>query len=116
MDPMWLDRASVDRLIEGIDSRALKYNPDTGQYCLNDEPFTGVTKTRRKDGGLQGLCHHRDGVECGVSVAWHPNGQIHLYSEMENDVYHGWHMEWNEDGTKRMEAHYTKGQPDNTRR
>lgn len=113
---MWLDREAVDMLIEGIDFKALKYDPDTGQYCLNGEPFTGVTKTRWKDGSLRGLSHHKDGVDCGVSVAWYLNGQIHLYSEMEDDVYHGWHMEWSEDGAKHVEAHYTAGRLVNTKR
>jgi antitoxin component YwqK of YwqJK toxin-antitoxin module len=116
MDPMWLDRDSVDRLVEGIDWEALTYDPDTGQYCLTGKPFTGVTKNRWRDGTLRSLGHHKDGVENGVSVAWYPNGQIKLYSEMEDDVYHGWHMEWSEDGAKRVEAHYTEGRRDNTSR
>lgn len=31
---------------------------------------------------------------------------------MEDDVYHGWHIEWDEDGTKRAETHYTYGVAD----
>ena len=116
MDAMWFDRDSVDTLIEGVDFKALKYDPDTGLYCLNGEPFTGVSKTRGRDGRLQGLGYHKDGVERGVSVAWYANGQIHLYSEMEDDVYHGWHVEWNEDGTKRLETHYRHGRRDDTDR
>jgi antitoxin component YwqK of YwqJK toxin-antitoxin module len=113
---MWLDREAVDRLIEGIDFNALKYDPDSGQYCLNGVPFTGVTKTRFRDGALCSLCHCENGVERGVSVNWHPNGRLHLYSEMEDDVYHGWHMEWSEDGTEQVEVHYTAGRLDNTKR
>lgn len=109
MDPMWLDRELVDRAVEGIDERLLKYDPDTGQYCLHGEPFTGVAKTRTPDGRLDGLSHLKDGVEQGVSVAWHPNGQIRCYSEMIDDVYEGWHFEWDEGGTKRVEERYSEG-------
>ena len=116
MDPMWLNRNLADRLVEGVDFGALKYDPDTGVYCLNGEPFTGVTKERWPDGTLRGLGYLRDGVEHGVSVAWHPNGQIHLYSEMADDVYHGWHREWDEDGTKQVEEHYREGRRDDTGR
>ncbi len=109
MDPMWLDRDFVDGLVEGIDFKALKYGPDTGQYCLEGQPFTGVIKTRGGDGKLEGIDHLKEGVEHGVSAGWYPNGQIEVYSEMEGGVYHGWHMEWDEDGTKRVEARYTEG-------
>lgn len=64
MDPIWLNRTSVDRLIEGIDFKVLKYDPDTGQYCLSGEPFTRITKSRHKDGSLQGLSLGR-GSEAG---------------------------------------------------
>jgi antitoxin component YwqK of YwqJK toxin-antitoxin module len=112
MDAIWLNRELIDGLVEGIDFKALKYDPDTGLYCLNGEPFTGVTKTRGPDGRLRSIGHHRDGVDHGISVAWYASGQIKLYSEMENDVYHGWHIEWDEDGSKRVEAHYTRGRLD----
>ena len=36
-------------------------------------------------------------------------GQIRLYSEMSNDVYHGWHIEWDADGTKTVEEYYDRG-------
>jgi antitoxin component YwqK of YwqJK toxin-antitoxin module len=109
MDPMWLDRELVDRSVEGIDDRLLKYDPDTGQYCLQGEPFTGVAKTRKPDGRLDGLSHLKDGVECGLSVAWHSNGQIRCYSEMADDVFDGWHFEWDEDGTRRVADRYAAG-------
>lgn len=116
MEPMWHDRETVDRSIDGIAFTTLKYDPDTGLYCLNDVPFTGVTKTRFRDGTLRSLAHHENGVERGVTVKWHPNGKLHLYSEMEDDVFHGWHMEWSEDGILQVEAHYTEGRLDNTKR
>jgi len=116
MDASWFDRDSIDERLCSIELRTLKYDPDTGQYCLDGEPFTGVTSSRHRDGKLQGLSHFKDGVENGVSVAWYPNGQIRLYSEMADDVYHGWHIEWNEDGTKRLEAHYTAGELDDANR
>src|SRR3954463_16378111 len=116
VDPMWLDRDLVGKIIEGVEFKELKYDPDNGLYCLNGEPFTGVSKTRGQTGKLDGLSQHKGGVEEGVSVGWYPNGQIEMYSEMEDDVYHGWHIEWEEDGTKRLETHYTMGvadDPDN---
>lgn len=112
MDEMWLDRDRVDRLIAGIDFSELEYDPDTGLYCLNGEPFTGVSKVRGELGNLEGLSHHKGGVEQGISVGWYPNGQIEVYSEMEDDVYHGWHIEWDEEGNKLVETHYTNGVAD----
>ncbi|MCE9562808.1 MAG: hypothetical protein K8U57_12245 [Planctomycetes bacterium] len=109
MDAVWRDRERVDRTVEGIDDRLLKYDPDTGQYCFQGEPFTGVAKTRRPDGQLDGLSHLRDGIEHGVSVAWHPNGQIRCFSEMAGDVYDGWHYEWAEDGTELVAERYAAG-------
>jgi hypothetical protein len=109
MDAVWLDREGRDRALEGIDDRSLKYDPDTGQYCFQGVPFTGVTKLRRPDGLLLGLCHLRDGLEHGVSVAWHPNGQVRCYSEMAGDVFDGWHYEWAEDGTELVAERYSAG-------
>jgi uncharacterized protein (TIGR02996 family) len=106
---VWLDRDLVDRLVEAVDFTTLEYDPDLGLYCLNGEPFTGVTKTRERDGTLRAIGYQKDGLEYGLSVAWYPRGRIHLYSEMEADVYHGWHMEWNENGTKKVQAHYKMG-------
>jgi antitoxin component YwqK of YwqJK toxin-antitoxin module len=109
MEPMWLDRELADKVIAGVDKTELNYDPDTGQYCLRGEPFTGVVKTRWPDGRLDGLGHLKDGVEDGVSVGWYPNGQIEVYSEMKDDVFDGWHLEWDEDGTKRVEEFYRAG-------
>jgi antitoxin component YwqK of YwqJK toxin-antitoxin module len=109
MYPKWLDRARVEEEVSGVEFTALEYDPDTGQYCLDGAPFTGVCKTWGRDGSLQSLAHVQNGLAAGVSVAWHPNGQIRLYSEMSNDVYHGWHIEWDEDGTKRVEQYYQRG-------
>src|SRR5262245_14016166 len=109
MDPLWFDRDRVDTMFEGIAEERLKYDPDTGLYCLDGVPFTGVSKTRDANGKLDGLSQHKGGVEQGVSVAWYANGQIELYSEMDDDVYHGLHIEWDEDGTKRVEQRYANG-------
>jgi antitoxin component YwqK of YwqJK toxin-antitoxin module len=95
---------------------ALRYDPDTGLYCLGEEPFTGVSNTRHRTGKLRSLTQLRGGVACGVSVGWHGSGRINLYSEMDDDVYHGWHMEWDERGTKQVEQHYTNGVRDDPRR
>src|SRR5688572_7748639 len=102
---MWLDREQADRLVEGLDFNVLTYDPDTGLYRLNGEPFSGARKTRWPKGTLRSLTQMRNGVAHGISVGWYENGQIRSYSEMENDVYHGWHIVWNEDGTKRAETH-----------
>jgi antitoxin component YwqK of YwqJK toxin-antitoxin module len=109
MDPMWLDGELVDRTVAGIDFGSLKYDPDTGQYCLDGVPFTGAAKTRRPDGRLEGVSHLKDGVEHGVSVGWYPDGQIEVYSEMEEGVCHGRHMEWDEGGAKLVDDYYTEG-------
>ena len=55
----------------------------------------------------------KNGVASGVSVGWHVNGWIARHSEKEDDGYHGWHLEWNEDGTKQVQAHYREGRLDN---
>jgi hypothetical protein len=109
MESIWLDRDLADRLVAGVDWDSLTYDPDTGLNCFNGEPFTGASKTRQKDGRLQGLTHYKGGVAHGVSIGWYPSGQISVYSEMEDDVYHGLHIEWNEDGTKRTEERYLNG-------
>ncbi len=112
MDKIWFNRELVDNQIEGIDFKELNYDPDTGQYCYNGEPFTGVSKLRDREGKrLESIAYHKDGVEQGVSVSWYPNGQIEIYAEMDNDVSHGWYREWDEDGTLRVEQHYTHGRP-----
>jgi hypothetical protein len=116
MDPMWLDRDFVDKVVEGIDASALMYDPDTGLYCQHGEPFTGVTKTRWWNGKLRAISHLKNGVAHGLAVVWHANGQIREYSEMADDVLHGWHTEWNEDGSQLVEEHYTEGVRDNRTR
>jgi len=112
MDAMWLNRESVDQQLVGVDFTELRYDPDSGLYCHNGEPFTGVSKARAANGKLDGLAHHRAGVEEGVSVGWYPNGRIRVYSEMSDDVYHGWHIEWDEEGNKLVETHFTMGEED----
>jgi antitoxin component YwqK of YwqJK toxin-antitoxin module len=109
MDPMWLDRDLADKMEEGIAYEMLDYDEGIGVYYLNGDPFTGVTKLRGRDGKLEALSHFKGGVEYGVAVAWYPNGQIYLYNEMEGNACHGWHIEWNEDGTRRVESYYQHG-------
>jgi hypothetical protein len=53
MDPLWLDRELADRLVAGVAWEALEYDPGTGLYCRDGEPFTGVAKARWRHGILQ---------------------------------------------------------------
>ena len=53
MGSIWLDRGLVEEQVPGVEFTALKYGPDTGQYCLDGVPFTGVSKVWGRDGSLQ---------------------------------------------------------------
>ncbi len=110
MDPKWLDRDRIDNEIRAVDFSTLTYDHDFGIYCRDGEPFTGVSCRRHADGKLQGMMHHAEGQVTGVSVAWYPNGQIKLYSEMHSDTLHGLHLEWAKDGTKSAEQRYRRGE------
>jgi hypothetical protein len=109
MDPKWLDRDRMDREIQGVEMAALGYSGRLGRYVVAGVPFTGACKRRGGDGLLAAVGHFKDGVPEGVSVSWYASGQIKIYSEMADDVYHGWHIEWDADGTKTVEEYYDRG-------
>ena len=96
----------ADAAVVAVDFTALGH--DGEGYCLGGEPFTGLCKTRWR-GVLRAVSGLEGGLECGVSVAWHDSGRIELYSEMQGDVYHGRHAEWDEDGTPRVDERYVHG-------
>jgi len=109
----WLDRDRVETQLpaSAISFHLLTYDPDTGQYCANGEPFTGVSVIRRADGRLQSVVHYVDGYSHGVSVAWSPGGQPQVYNEMEFGVCHGWHLKWSEAGSIVEEFRCHEGRP-----
>lgn len=109
MDPMWLDREKVDATLAGVEWGELRYDPSTGLYVVAGVPFTGACKRRYPDGALSAVGQFKGGVPAGPSASWYPGGQIKVYSEMLADIYDGWHIEWDADGTKRAEEYHERG-------
>jgi antitoxin component YwqK of YwqJK toxin-antitoxin module len=111
MNPTWLNRDAAEARVAGValPDTALGYNPGDGRYYFKGEPFTGVTTTRWSGGELESVVHYRDGLTHGVSVGWYPDGKPMVYTEMEYETAHGWHIEWAEDGTKTVEVRYEHG-------
>jgi hypothetical protein len=99
MDERWLDRDWASAQISGMDFSELKYDPDTGQYCHHGVPYSGTSITRFRNGQLRGIANFLNGYADGISVGWHVDGTPYVYNEMKQDVTHGWHVEWNEDGS-----------------
>jgi hypothetical protein len=106
VDDSWLDRSLVDRRIDGPLFSKLTYDPELGHDCFRGEPFTGFCKYRYRDGTLEAVSQFEGGVEHGVSVAWYPNGQVKLYTEIEYEARSGDHLEWNEDGSVKVRERY----------
>lgn len=109
MDPIYRDRAEVDRKLSGVESAQLAYDPDTGLYCLGEEPYTGILKERWPSGELCGLGHMIGGVESGASVTWHEGGEIASYCELKENALDGLLTEWNEDGSIKSQQRYSEG-------
>lgn len=105
----WMDRDAVDARVKSIDQAELGYDDCEARYLLGDQPFTGFSAIRYADGTLSSLAEYRDGIEEGVSVAWYPGGQIEVFAQMAESVYHGIVAKWDEKGTRIGVSHYNRG-------
>jgi antitoxin component YwqK of YwqJK toxin-antitoxin module len=96
---LWENREEVARKLDkATDISLLYYDPYDGLYYINESPYTGYSTTLNTDGSLDSVTEFKDGREDGISVAWFANGQIERYAETQSGFFHGFLIQWNEDG------------------
>lgn len=86
----------------------LEYEED-GLYYHEGRPFTGVSLTIGKDGGILGQSEFRDGLPWGTVRKWFASGRLALEGHLVAGALHGRRREWFEDGRPKVDEDYELG-------
>ena len=72
---------------------SLEYSDD-GDYCLDEQLFTGVAFSRHKDGWLEREIEYRNGAEWGMKRHWYAPNKLLVEAQMRAGVVHGKERRW----------------------
>jgi antitoxin component YwqK of YwqJK toxin-antitoxin module len=75
----------------------LEYSDD-GDYCLDEQPFTGVAFSRHADGWLEKEIEYRDGAEWGMKRHWYAPKKLLVEAQMRAGAVHGTKRRWYRNG------------------
>ena len=81
-----------------VPSHSLEYPGHDGLYYLNDQPFTGIAYSTRRDETIRCEIEYRDGVPWGSHREYHPGGSLKMEGVYVAGFQEGTWKSWHADG------------------
>lgn len=85
---------------------ALRYNPQTSLWTLNDLPYSGFIVSYYPDGSLKEKFGLLNGVKQNEFMRWHPDGHLKNLTHYHQGKLHGEKKIWSADSVHVLIAHF----------